>query len=137
MAALRSGRRVRLLLSAAVVAVSTLAAAGPVQASARADSGGSQDLAQYVNPFVGTKPGGPDFGTGGGAGNTFPGADVPFGMVQWSPDTNRDQPGGYYYDDNQIRGFSVSRTLCVPVVSRFFGRGVAVCGCRPVVRTSG
>ncbi|WP_322974040.1 4-hydroxyphenylacetate 3-hydroxylase N-terminal domain-containing protein [Actinacidiphila oryziradicis] len=32
---------------------------------------------------------------------------------------------------------SVSRTLCVPVVSRLFGRGVAVCGCRPVVRTSG
>jgi predicted alpha-1,2-mannosidase len=108
MAALRSGRRVRLLLSAAVVAVSTLAAAGPVQASARADGGGSQDLAQYVNPFVGTKPGGPDFGTGGGAGNTFPGADVPFGMVQWSPDTKRDQPGGYYYDDSQIRGFSLT-----------------------------
>ncbi|MFD7050470.1 amidase domain-containing protein [Streptomyces mirabilis] len=32
---------------------------------------------------------------------------------------------------------SVSRTLCVPVVSRLFGRGVAVCGHRPVVRTSG
>jgi len=32
--------------------------------------------------------------------------------------------------------FSVSRTLCVPVVSRLFGRGVAVCGHRPVVRTS-
>lgn len=32
---------------------------------------------------------------------------------------------------------SVSRTLCVPVVSRLFGRGVAVCGRCPVVRTSG
>ncbi|MCP3822840.1 hypothetical protein NLX86_33625 [Streptomyces sp. A3M-1-3] len=33
--------------------------------------------------------------------------------------------------------FSVSRTLCVPVVSRLFGRGVAVCGCHRGVRTSG
>ena len=38
----------------------------------------TDDLTQYVNPFIGTD--------GGGA--TFPGADAPFGMVQWSPDTN-------------------------------------------------
>ncbi|MER5757501.1 TetR family transcriptional regulator [Streptomyces sp. NPDC002088] len=36
-----------------------------------------------------------------------------------------------------IREPSVSRTLCVPGVSGLFGRGVAVCGCRPVVRSSG
>ncbi|OLB76443.1 MAG: alpha-mannosidase [Actinobacteria bacterium 13_2_20CM_2_71_6] len=61
-----------------------------------------------VNPFSGTQPGGPDFGTGGGAENTFPGADVPFGMVQWSPDTMRHQDGGYYYPDNRIKGFSLT-----------------------------
>nr|WP_052478181.1 lectin [Kibdelosporangium sp. MJ126-NF4]CEL16628.1 Alpha-1,2-mannosidase [Kibdelosporangium sp. MJ126-NF4]CTQ89021.1 Alpha-1,2-mannosidase [Kibdelosporangium sp. MJ126-NF4] len=66
------------------------------------------DPAQYVNPFVGTKPGGPDFGHGGGAGNTFPGADAPFGMMQWSPDTVLHQHGGYHYDDNRIKGFSLT-----------------------------
>ncbi|WP_309117286.1 lectin [Saccharothrix sp.] len=66
------------------------------------------DPAQHVNPFVGTKPGGPDFGHGGGAGNTFPGAVAPFGMLQWSPDTVTHQHGGYHYDDNRIRGFSLT-----------------------------
>lgn len=66
------------------------------------------DPAQYVNPFVGTKQGAIDFGNGGGAGNTFPGADVPFGMVQWSPDTVTYQHGGYFYDDQRIRGFSLT-----------------------------
>ncbi|MFL6145253.1 MAG: lectin [Labedaea sp.] len=66
------------------------------------------DPAQYVDPFVGTQPGGPDFGHGGGAGNTFPGADAPFGMLQWSPDTVLHQHGGYHYDDNRIKGFSLT-----------------------------
>jgi predicted alpha-1,2-mannosidase len=98
-------------LGAALV---TLGASVPAQAGTRTDTTGTTDtadladLAQYVNPFIGTKPGGPDFGTGGGAGNTFPGAVAPFGMVQWSPDTDRSQPGGYYYDDDRIRGFSLT-----------------------------
>ncbi|GAA1964398.1 GH92 family glycosyl hydrolase [Kitasatospora viridis] len=66
------------------------------------------DPAQYVNPFVGTKPGDTDFGNGGGGGNTFPGATSPLGMVQWSPDTVTYQHGGYYYDDQRIRGFSLT-----------------------------
>ena len=37
----------------------------------------NKDYAKYVNPFIGT----------GGHGHTFPGATVPFGMVQLSPDT--------------------------------------------------
>ncbi|ALG15569.1 alpha-mannosidase [Kibdelosporangium phytohabitans] len=61
-----------------------------------------------MNPYVGTKPGGADHGTGGGAGNTFPGAVVPFGMVQWSPDTVTHQHGGYFYDDTRIKGFSLT-----------------------------
>ncbi|MTD52668.1 GH92 family glycosyl hydrolase [Amycolatopsis pithecellobii] len=67
-----------------------------------------QDLAKWVNPFVGTRPGGADHGTGGGAGNTFPGAVVPFGMMQWSPDTVTEQQGGYFYDSTALKGFSLT-----------------------------
>lgn len=41
-------------------------------------------------------------------GETFPGADVPLGMLQWSPDTLRRAYSGYTYDDNRIRGFSLT-----------------------------
>jgi predicted alpha-1,2-mannosidase len=45
-----------------------------------------------------------------GGGNTFPGADVPFGMVQWSPDTmpGRSAGGGYTYGDTSITGYSLT-----------------------------
>ena len=45
-----------------------------------------------------------------GGGNTFPGADVPFGMVQWSPDTvpNRSAGGGYTYGDSSLTGYSLT-----------------------------
>lgn len=56
-----------------------------------------------VDPFLGT----------GGDGHTFPGATVPFGMIQLSPDTqirnfheSYDWAAGYRYDDATIRGFS-------------------------------
>jgi predicted alpha-1,2-mannosidase len=88
----------------ATAVVSSALPALPAQAAPAAQ----QDLAAWVNPFIGTRPGGEDLGTGGGAGNTFPGADVPFGMVQWSPDTVKAQPGGYFYDDNRIKGFSLT-----------------------------
>lgn len=58
-----------------------------------------RDLSRYVNPFVGT----------GGHGHTFPGAIVPFGMVQLSPDTRLtgwDGCSGYHYSDSAIYGFS-------------------------------
>ncbi|MDI2029221.1 GH92 family glycosyl hydrolase [Saccharopolyspora sp. TS4A08] len=89
-------------LAAAALAAATALAPAPA-ADAAID-----DPAQYVNPFVGTKPGGPDFGHGGGAGNTFPGAVAPFGMMQFSPDTATYQHGGYSYDDDRIRGFSLT-----------------------------
>ncbi|MCX4760248.1 GH92 family glycosyl hydrolase [Streptomyces sp. NBC_01275] len=66
------------------------------------------DPARYVNPFVGTAPGGLDYGNGGGGGNTFPGASAPLGGIQWSPDTVTPQFGGYAYGDNRIRGFSLT-----------------------------
>jgi predicted alpha-1,2-mannosidase len=45
-----------------------------------------------------------------GGGNTFPGADVPFGMVQWSPDTlpDRSDGGGYGYTDTTLDGYSLT-----------------------------
>ena len=55
---------------------------------------------QHVNPFIGT----------GGHGHTFPGAVLPFGMVQLSPDTRVDGSwdgcSGYHYSDTLIYGFS-------------------------------
>lgn len=57
-----------------------------------------------VDTFVGTS------GTpAGGPIDTFPGADVPFGMVQWSPDTpSQNAGGGYEYSDREITGFSLT-----------------------------
>ncbi|MGB4988873.1 MAG: glycoside hydrolase domain-containing protein, partial [Pyrinomonadaceae bacterium] len=70
----------------------------------------SRDYTRYVNPLIGTQK----------MGHTFPGATVPFGSVQLSPDTDQ-QPhniggkynkdtymycAGYQYDDTEIVGFS-------------------------------
>ncbi len=43
-------------------------------------------------------------------GNTFPGADVPFGMMQWSPDTmpHRSAGGGYTFGDARLAGYSLT-----------------------------
>ncbi len=62
------------------------------------------DPLPLVNPFIGTS------GTQqGGPIDTFPGADVPFGMVQWSPDTpSQNAGGGYEYGDHEITGFSLT-----------------------------
>ena len=58
------------------------------------------DLASHVNPFIGT----------GGHGHTYPGASMPFGMVQLSPDTRIDGSwdgcSGYHISDSLIYGFS-------------------------------
>ena len=58
-----------------------------------------QALINYVNSFIGT----------GGHGHTYPGATMPFGMMQLSPDTRLegwDGCGGYHYSDEYIYGFS-------------------------------
>src|SRR6476469_9716138 len=71
----------------------------------------SKHPADLVNPFQGTEAGAEDFGTGGGAGNTYPGATAPFGMLNWSPDTDPSLinfAGGYTYSDPHIRGFSLT-----------------------------
>jgi predicted alpha-1,2-mannosidase len=90
------------VLTAAATALAMLA-----PASARA----AGDPAAAVDLFQGTESGAPDFGTGGGAGNTFPGVTVPFGMVQLSPTTvpsTDNFASGYSYEDKRIRGFSLN-----------------------------
>src|ERR1700683_3993663 len=63
------------------------------------------DPAALVDPFVGTGSGGAVVGQV----DTFPGADMPFGMIQWSPDTpSRPDGGGYNYADTSITGFSLT-----------------------------
>ena len=52
----------------------------------------------YVNPFVGTVP---------GSGNTYPGSQVPFGMISWSPHTLDRSAVGYNYNNNRINGFGL------------------------------
>ena len=62
--------------------------------------------AAQVDPFAGTQPGPHTFG----GGHNFPGASVPFGMVQWSPDTTPPDrhSGGYDYRDYHVKGFSLT-----------------------------
>ncbi|MFA6232789.1 MAG: GH92 family glycosyl hydrolase, partial [Bacteroidota bacterium] len=57
------------------------------------------DPASFVDPFIGT----------GGHGHTFPGATIPFGMVQCSPDAGKsgwDWCSGYHASDSAVIGFS-------------------------------
>ncbi len=56
-------------------------------------------IVDYVNPFIGT----------GGHGHTYPGATLPFGMIQVSPDNGKqgwDYSSGYHFSDSVIAGFS-------------------------------
>lgn len=60
---------------------------------------GQQKRTAHVDPLIGT----------GGHGHTFPGAALPFGMVQLSPDNGRgdwDWVSGYHYSSDYISGFS-------------------------------
>ncbi|MGE5456747.1 MAG: glycoside hydrolase family 92 protein, partial [Methanococcaceae archaeon] len=59
----------------------------------------SKKLVKFVDPMIGT----------GGHGHTYPGAALPYGMVQLSPDNGRggwDWCSGYNYSDSLIAGFS-------------------------------
>ncbi len=90
------------LLLAALVALPTAAWGAPVGTG---PAPAASDPASLVNPFIGTGSGGPVVGEV----NMFPGVSVPFGMVQWSPDTPRKPVGsGYWYDDHDITGFSLT-----------------------------
>jgi predicted alpha-1,2-mannosidase len=116
-----AGGRVTATLATAVVLVVVLSGCGPAPAGptppagATSAPGGSTPAegtpspaspSSYVDPFMGTGVGGSSVG----AIDTFPGADTPFGMVQWSPDTSPDRAsgGGYTYADSAISGFSLT-----------------------------
>ena len=80
---------IRVLSAMLLLATSTLPCLAETQA----------DPARYVNPFIGTS----------GAGHTFPGATVPLGMIQLSPETSNfgwEYCSGYQYDDSTILGFA-------------------------------
>lgn len=81
-------------------------------------------VSRFVDPFIGTS------GTPiGGPIDTFPGADAPFGMMQWSPDTpSRNAGGGYDYGDTAITGFSLTHLS---------GPGCSVFGDFSVLPTTG
>jgi predicted alpha-1,2-mannosidase len=102
MMAMASGQRSRrhLLASATLgVALAASALTAPGAAAAAAPQLVTDPVA-LVNPLIGTS----------GGVNEFPGPDMPFGMIQWSPDTAPSRPdgGGYSYTADEISGFSLT-----------------------------
>jgi predicted alpha-1,2-mannosidase len=93
---------------------------GALLAPASADASALvSDPASLVNPLLGTTNG----------ANDFPGADVPFGMTQWSPDTSsRADGGGYSYNSSTITGFSLTHIA---------GPGCGAYGDVPIMPTTG
>ncbi|MET0558509.1 MAG: GH92 family glycosyl hydrolase [Solirubrobacterales bacterium] len=108
------GPRGSLILLIALLALAALAAPA-----------GGADLAGRVHPFAGTRPGPHTVG----GGHNFPGATMPFGMVQLGPDTAPSAPhsGGYDYRDNHISGFSLTHLN---------GAGCALYGDFPLLPTT-
>jgi predicted alpha-1,2-mannosidase len=98
MAASGNYRLLSRFVAAVVCAVASAAACtSPVTSAAAPGTGPVGDPAGLADPLVGTSA----------DGNTFPGATLPFGMAQPSPDTPLRPPGGgYAYDDSKILGFS-------------------------------
>jgi predicted alpha-1,2-mannosidase len=79
-----------------------IAQAGPASAA-------TLNLTQFVNPFIGTDDSNSPNPVGGGAGgSTVPGPVLPFGMVQFSPDTPTASPSGYRFSDTQIQEYSLT-----------------------------
>ncbi|RLP69674.1 DUF5011 domain-containing protein [Mycetocola reblochoni] len=105
------GRRA-LLAVGLVTAVTATAVVVPSAPPAEAAS--TLSAFDAVNQFIGTEMNDGNTGRGNDHyGNTFPGATVPFGMVQSSPTTyetaTKEQYGGYEYQADQIRGFGMTR----------------------------
>jgi predicted alpha-1,2-mannosidase len=111
--------------TAAVTSAVTHAAASAAKAASAAAGG----LAGYVNPLIGTKPApNSSYGFGFDTGDVYPGAVAPHGILAWSPDTTSGIPGGYWYPDNTIKGFSLNH---------FSGRGCRYEGDIPFMPVSG
>jgi predicted alpha-1,2-mannosidase len=97
-----------------------LPAIGGAHAASAATPALVKDSASLVNPLIGTS----------GLVDTFPGPDMPFGMVQWGPDTtpSRAYGGGYEYNDSKISGFSLTHIS---------GPGCSVAGDLPILPVTG
>ena len=96
-----SRRALIAVVAASAIFATVIAAAPPIAYDGA--PGFVTNPVQYVNTLIGT-------GTGGetvGEINNFPGATVPFGMVQYSPDTV-DNYAGYNYDNPRATGFSMT-----------------------------
>ena len=65
-----------------------------------ATAASAEDLGQYVNPFIGAFI---------GSGNTYPGPQVPWGMISWSPQSADfgSSPGGYSSSNDKLNGFGL------------------------------
>ncbi|RJK96110.1 GH92 family glycosyl hydrolase [Vallicoccus soli] len=101
---------------APLAALAVLGAAVQAPPAAAAPAAAPERLTGLVNPFIGTQD----------DGNTFPGASLPFGMVQLSPDTGHTT--GYDYRHDRIRGFSATHVS---------GVGCGLGGDLPVLPTTG
>jgi predicted alpha-1,2-mannosidase len=114
----RATVRLSFLLSLGTAMTLVLLGFSPPASSVQAEpvlAASQLNLTQYVNPFIGTNPcSGCNYGFGFDTGDVFPGAAYPMGMVQMSPDTPSNIPGGYYYPDSTIKDFSLTH---------FSGRG--------------
>ena len=108
----------------ASLAFATLIAPASAQAAASPGSVAG-DPAALVDTMVGTGSGGDVVGQV----DTYPGASLPFGMIQWSPDTpSRPDGGGYSYTDSSITGYSLTH---------FSGPGCAAAGDFPILPLTG
>ncbi len=110
---------VAVLLATGLVAPSVASAATQIAVVAHPSA--------LVNPIDGTGAG----AVNPGAIGEFPGADLPFGMLQWSPDTQPNvaaSGGGYSYGDSEISGFSLTHLS---------GTGCASYGDIPILPTVG
>lgn len=106
----------RLRGTGVAVAAATLLGGALAIPAAQAAPAADGRLTDLVNPFIGTE----------NEGNTYPGAAVPFGMVQFSPDTGHNT--GYDHSDTHIRGFSTVHLS---------GVGCGLGGDLPVLPTTG
>jgi predicted alpha-1,2-mannosidase len=115
---IRGGRTTFALavLVAAAMALVALTSAPATRAAATQAPTPVADPTTLVNPFIGTE----------NFGNTFPGASMPFGMVQVSPDNGGQ--GGYDYSRNYLYGFSQTHLS---------GVGCGVVGELPIMPTTG
>ncbi|MGW1289525.1 GH92 family glycosyl hydrolase, partial [Streptomyces sp. NPDC002586] len=108
------------MISVLGIAALPLPAIGDAHAASAATPALVKDPASLVNPLIGTS----------GEVDTFPGPDMPAGMVQWGPDTTPDRPsgGGYEYNDGKLSGFSLTHVS---------GPGCGVAGDLPVLPLTG